>query len=162
MKGVTPESALQLLPELPEADGPFRAEPVRQSHLPFSVIKWFLAAMALLILTGCPAQTRLYVQNQSTESLIYAGGWKPDDPITIKAGRTAWVPIRSGQDDCVELSANGRKRGYVVDINAQMHGEATRYGSRINAIYRDGQLSVLGESGVLVDLQVRDGCAGYK
>jgi hypothetical protein len=115
-----------------------------------------------MMLTGCPAQTRLYVQNESTEPLIYTGWWKPDDPVIIKAGRTAWVPVRSGQDDCIEVSVNGRKRGYVVDINAQMNGEPTRYGSRINAVYRDGQLSVRERSGVLVDLQAQDGCTGNK
>lgn len=122
-------------------------------------MKWILATLAFLMLTGCPAHTRLYVENQSNELLIYTGWWKSDDPIVIKAGRTVWVPVRPDQDDCVELSANGQKHGYIVDLDAKMHGEPTRYGSRVNAIYRDGQLSVRSKSGSLVDLQVLDGCA---
>ena len=121
-------------------------------------MKWILATLALLTLTGCPANTRLYIENQSTEPLTYTGWWRADDPIVITAGRTAWVPVRSDQDDCVELSANGQKRGYVVDVNAQKQGEPTRYGARVDAVYRDGRLSVRGKSGSLIDLQVREGC----
>ena len=40
-----------------------------------------------------------------------------------------------------------------------MTGEGTRYGSRIDAVYKDGHLKVRGQSGTLLDLQTSDNCA---
>ena len=102
--------------------------------------------------------TRLYVHNESTEPLVYTGWWRSDDPTVIAAGRTAWVPVRSGEDDCIEFSQEGRKRGYIIDTDAQMTGERTRYGSRINTTFRDGRLTVRGKSGAPLVLQVTEGC----
>ena len=138
--------------------GRMTASGPNQSSRHYFKMRWILAAVVTTMLTGCPAATRLYVHNQSMESLVYTGWWKPGDPTTIRANHKAWVPVRSGQDDCVEFIVDGQKRGYIVGIDAQMMGDRTRYGSRINTIYRDGHLTVHGRTGATLNLKTREGC----
>lgn len=121
-------------------------------------MRWIFAGLAVAMLTGCPGVTRLYVHNQSDYALVYTGPWKPDRPIVIKPERTAWVPVRSGEVSCIAFTANGRLRGYIIDFDVQMSGTGTRYGSRIDAIYKDGDLVVRRPTGYPLILETRDSC----
>jgi len=92
------------------------------------------------LLTGCPAQHRLYIHNKSEDTLFSAYLNPNWEAVTIRPGRTRHVSIWFGEESCFSLSIEETTRAFHLPRNIMAESKATGYGGRLDVYYEYGQL----------------------
>jgi len=92
---------------------------------------------ALLVLTcaflaGCPVYLKVYIHNDSDNS-IHVESLRAQNTVTIiLAGRAKTIQTGSVDDVCFELSVGGDVRIYSIDPNSGPYIKSTAFGGRLD------------------------------
>jgi hypothetical protein len=92
---------------------------------------------ALLVLTcaflaGCPVYLKVYIHNDSDNS-IHVESLRAQNTVTIiRAGRAKTIQTGSVDDVCFELSVGGDVRIYSIDPNSGPYIKSTAFGGRLD------------------------------
>jgi len=92
---------------------------------------------ALLILTcallaGCPPYLKIYVHNDSKDTIRVESLPKQNQVTTIRAGRAKVIQAGSVDYVCFELSTGRDARIYGIDSNSGPYTKSTAYGGRLD------------------------------
>jgi hypothetical protein len=118
-----------------------------------------LLVLTFFFLAGCPPYVKVYVHNDSDDTIRVESLRAQSKMTTIRAGRARTIQAGSMDDVCFELSAGGDVRIYSIDPNSGPYINNTTYGGRLNFYYEDGAMYVGSKTGERFEIFPRLQCA---
>jgi len=113
-----------------------------------------------LLLSGCPAEHRIYIHNKSDVTISSSYRTTDWEDVNIRPGRTRYVWIRFGMESCLELSIGESAIAFHLPRTILAESKITRYGARLDAYYEYGQLHFQYKDGRWVQLEEVAECKG--
>lgn len=117
-----------------------------------------LLILACLFLAGCPPHIKVYVHNDSDDTIRVGSSRAQGEMTTIRAGRAKKIQSGSIDDVCLELSAGGDVRIYSIDLNSGPYISSTAYGGKVDLHYEDGAVHVRSNAGERLEILARAQC----
>lgn len=114
--------------------------------------------MFAVVLTGCPAQNRLYVHNKGNVRITHHYSSDGPKPVVIKPGRTHYFFVHYRENACFDISVGDEQRAYLLTTNVWESFESTGYGSRLDASYEYDRFFVLHEKEGWLELERAASC----
>ena len=112
---------------------------------------------ALLVLTcaflaGCPVYLKIYIHNDS-DNTIHVESLRTQNKVTIiRAGRAKTIQAGSVLYVCFELSVGSDARIYSFDPNSGPYIKSTAYGGRLDFHFGDNGMYVRSNTGERLEI----------
>ena len=117
-----------------------------------------LLVLACAFLAGCPPHLKVYVHNNSDDTIRVVSSRTQSEMTTIRAGRAKTIQAGSVDDVCLEVSVGGDVRVYSLDFNSGPYINSTEYGGRVDLQYESGAIYVRSNKGEQLEILARAQC----
>lgn len=118
--------------------------------------------IALLLLTsflvGCPAENRLYIHNESDDTLTSRQPNANWDDVVIRPGSTKYISFALQKESCFSLFVGEEERSFHLPMAMLVQRKATRYGVRLDIYYEYGLLNFQNDDGQWTQLEEISEC----
>ena len=119
--------------------------------------------VALLVLTcaflaGCPPYLKIYIHNDSDNTIHVESLSTRNSVTTIRAGRAKRIQAGSVDKVCFELSVGSEVRLYSIDSNSGPYVNSTAYGGRLDFHFEDDAMYVRSNTGERFEMFVQTQC----
>jgi hypothetical protein len=109
-------------------------------------------------LAACPAYLKIYVHNNS-DNTIHVESLRAQNKVTaIRAGRAKTIQNGSLDNVCFELSVGGDVRIYSIDPNSGPYIHSTAYGGRLDFYFVDDAMYIRSSTGERLEIFVQEQC----
>ena len=117
-----------------------------------------LLVLACSFLAGCPPHLKVYVHNNSDDTIRVGSSRTQSEMTTIGAGRAKTIQAGSVDDVCLEVSVGGDVRVYSLDFHSGPYINSTTYGGRVDLHYEGGAIYVRSNKGEQLEILARAQC----
>ena len=122
-------------------------------------MKHIAIVISLLFLTGCPAQSRIYLHNDSKSMIIIPESLTGSETLELKPGKTKWITNVQAINDCFEFKVDNQSHSYILDrAKFSESWKQKRYGERFDLFYRNNRLYIKNIAGELLEFAETDNC----
>lgn len=117
-----------------------------------------LLVLACSFLAGCPPHIKVYVHNDSDDTIRVGSSRTQSEMTTIRGGQAKTIQAGSVDDVCLEVSVGGDARIYSIDFNSGPYINSTAYGGKMDLHYEDGAIYVRSNKGERLEIFARAQC----
>jgi hypothetical protein len=122
-------------------------------------MKHITLIILLIVLAGCPAESRIYLHNKSQETIVYQG-YNETETVTINSGKTKVVYFDlTSLEECFKLEINGATRAFSLDrehLNKSV--KPAGYGERFDVYYEYDRLYIQTKTGGWLEFETIANC----
>ena len=117
-----------------------------------------LLVLTCAFLAGCPPYLKIYVHNNSDNTIHVESRRAQNEVTTIRAGRAKTIPNSSLENVCFELRVGSDVRIYSIDPNSGPYINGTAYGGRLDFHFGDDVMYVRSNTGERLEIFVQAQC----
>ena len=111
-----------------------------------------LLVLTCAFLAGCPPYLKIYIHNNSDNTIHVESRRAQNEVTTIRAGRAKTIQAGSVDDVCFELSAGSDVRIYSIDPNSGPYIKSTAYGGRLDFHFGNDGMYVRSNTGERLEI----------
>ena len=117
-----------------------------------------LLIVTCFFLAGCPPYVKIYIHNESDDTVRVETLSARSKVTTVRAGRAKTIQAGSEANVCFELGVGRDARIYGIDPNSGPYISNTAYGGRLDLHFADDAMYVRSKTGERVEVFPRAQC----
>ena len=117
-----------------------------------------LLGLTCVLLAGGPVYLKIYIHNNSNNTIHVESLRAHNKVTTIRAGRAKTIQNGSLDSVCFELSVGSDVRLYSIDPNSGPYIDSTAYGGRLDFHFVDDAIYVRSNTGERLEISAQPKC----
>ena len=121
-------------------------------------MRFALLGLSCVFLAGCPVYVKIYLHNDSDNSIHVESLLVQDRAATVPPGRTKTIQAGSVLNVCFELSAGSDVRIYSIDPNSGPYIRSAMYGGRLDLHFENDAMYIRSNTGERLEIPAQEQC----